>query len=63
MQYSETVRNDKLDAIETTIGTSPTLEIRSGAAPASCADADSGTLLASLPLPWDRDWETNFSLS
>ena len=43
-----------LDNIETTVGTGPILEIRSGAAPANCAAADSGTLLASMTLP--SDW-------
>ena len=54
IQLSAAVRNARLDAIETTIGTSAILEIRSGAAPANCAAADSGTLLASLTLP--SDW-------
>lgn len=54
VQYSTTVRNARLDAIETAIGTAPTLEIRSGAQPANCAAADSGTLLASMTLP--SDW-------
>jgi hypothetical protein len=54
VQLSVAVRNAKLDAIETTIGTAPTLEMRSGAQPANCAAADSGTLLASMTLP--SDW-------
>ena len=54
IQLSETVRNARLDAIETAIGASPTLEIRSGSAPANCATADSGTVLATLTLP--SDW-------
>lgn len=53
MQLSVAVRNARLDAIETTIGVSPTLEIRSGAPPANCAAADSGTVLATLTLPAD----------
>ena len=53
LQYSTTVRNAKLDAIETAIGTSAVLKIRSGAAPADCATADSGTVLATLSLPSD----------
>jgi hypothetical protein len=53
-QFSTAARNASLDAIETTIGASPTLELRSGAAPANCAAADSGTLLASMALP--ADW-------
>jgi hypothetical protein len=57
VQLSVTVRNARLDAIETTISTAPTLEIRSGAQPANCAAADSGTLLASMTLPsnWMND--------
>ena len=54
LQYSVSVRNARLDALETAIGTSPTLEIKSGAAPASCATANSGTVLATLSLP--SDW-------
>lgn len=54
IQYSVTVRNAKLDAIESTIGTGPTLAIFSGAAPADCATANSGTLLVSMTLP--SDW-------
>lgn len=53
-QFSTTARNAALDAIETAIGTAPTLELRSGAAPANCAAADAGTVLASLALP--SDW-------
>ena len=54
MQLSTTVRNARLDAIETAIGTAPILKIRTGAAPANCAAADSGTVLATLTLP--SDW-------
>ena len=53
-QLSVAVRNARLDAIETAVGTAPILEIRSGAPPANCAAADSGTLLASCTLP--SDW-------
>lgn len=53
-QFSTTVRNAAADVIESTIGASPTLELRSGAAPANPAAADSGTLLASMTLP--SDW-------
>lgn len=53
-QFSTAARDASLDAIETTIGVTPTLEIRTGAAPANCATADSGTLLASMALP--SDW-------
>lgn len=54
LQLSVSVRNARLDAIESTIGTSPILRIRTGAAPATCATADSGTVLATLTLP--SDW-------
>ena len=54
LQLSTAVRNALLDAIETAIGTSAVLKIRSGAPPASVATADSGTVLATLTLP--SDW-------
>lgn len=54
LQLSTTVRNARLDAIETTIGVSAVLKIRTGAAPANCGTADSGTVLATLALP--ADW-------
>lgn len=54
LQFSVTVRNSRLDAIETAIGTSAVLKIRTGSVPANCATADSGTVLASLTLP--SDW-------
>jgi hypothetical protein len=54
LQLSVGVRNARLDAIESTIGTSAVLKIRTGAAPADVATADSGTVLATLSLP--SDW-------
>jgi hypothetical protein len=54
LQYSVAVRNARLDAVETAIGVSAILKFRSGAAPANCAAADSGTVLATLNLP--SDW-------
>jgi hypothetical protein len=54
LQLSVAVRNARLDSIESTIGTSAILKIRSGAPPATCATADSGTVLATLTLP--SDW-------
>lgn len=54
IQLSVAVRNARLDAIETAIGASAVLKIRTGAAPANCATADSGTVLATLSLP--SDW-------
>lgn len=54
LQYSVTVRNAQLDAVEATVSTAPLLRIYSGAAPANCAAAASGTLLAEMTLP--SDW-------
>lgn len=54
LQYSDAVRNAKLDAVETAIGASAILKIRTGSVPASCAAADSGTVLATVNLP--SDW-------
>jgi hypothetical protein len=54
LQFSTTVRNAILDTIESTIGTTAVLKIRTGAAPATVATADSGTILATLTLP--SDW-------
>jgi hypothetical protein len=53
LQLSTSVRNGQLDAIETVIGTSAILKIRTGAVPANCAAADSGTVLATCNLPTD----------
>lgn len=57
VQMSVAVRNAELDAIETTIGTSAVCKIRTGAQPANCAAADSGTVLATMALPsnWMAD--------
>ena len=54
IQLSVLSRNAKLDAIETLIGVSAKLKIRTGAPPADCDTADSGTVLASIDLP--SDW-------
>lgn len=54
LQLSVAVRNAMLDAIETTVSTSAVMKIKTGAAPATCATADSGTVLATLALP--SDW-------
>lgn len=54
IQFSVAVRNARLDAIETTISTSAVLKIRTGAAPATVATADSGTVLSTVTLP--SDW-------
>lgn len=54
IQLSAAVRNAMLDAVESTIGTSAVMKIRTGAAPADVGTADSGTVLATLSLP--SDW-------
>jgi hypothetical protein len=53
VQLSVAARNNRLDSLETTIGASATLRILSGAQPANCAAADSGTVLATIALPAD----------
>lgn len=53
-QFSTASVNAALDALETAIGTGAVLKIRTGAAPATVATADSGTVLATLTLP--SDW-------
>ena len=54
LQFSVAVRNAMLDAIESTIGTAAVLKIKTGSPPATCATADSGTVLASITLA--SDW-------
>lgn len=54
LQKSVTLRNAQLDLIESTIGTSPIMRIATGSPPATCATADSGTLLINITLP--SDW-------
>lgn len=50
-QLSADARNDRLDALETTIGTSAVLRIFTGSPPANCATASSGTELVEIELP------------
>lgn len=57
IQFSVAVRDARLDAIENTVGASPTLKIWTGAIPANCAAADAGTLLDTMTLP--ADWMSN----
>ena len=54
LQLSVTVRNAGLDSIESTISTAPKLQFWTGAQPANCAAADSGTKLAEEDCP--SDW-------
>jgi hypothetical protein len=57
LQLNVATRNARLDTIESTNGASCSLEIRSGAQPADCATAGSGTILATINLP--ADWMAN----
>ena len=54
IQLSTAVRNGMLDAIETAVGTAAVVKIKTGAQPANCAAADSGTVLVSYTLA--SDW-------
>lgn len=54
IQLSTPNRNARLDTIETTTGTAPNLRLRTGAPPANCAAARTGTIVASMALP--SDW-------
>lgn len=54
VKFSVTVRNARLDGIETGIGVSAVLKIRTGAPPTNITDADAGTVLATCTLP--SDW-------
>lgn len=59
MQFSTSLRNARLDLVETHIGASAILYIFQGAKPAATTDADVGTVLATLNLP--ADWMANAS--
>ena len=50
-QFSTAARNGMVNAISTAAGTAPTLEIRTGTAPATPATAATGTILATIILP------------
>jgi len=54
IQMGTTLRTARSAAIETTIGTAPKVQIRTGAQPATPATADSGTLLVEFTLA--SDW-------
>lgn len=53
IQFAQSTAHAMLDAIETDIGASPILTLRSGAPPATCATADSGTLIATIAMAAD----------
>lgn len=54
LTYSTAIANARLDVVESTIGTSAKLLIRTGAPPANVAAASTGTVLATVNLP--SDW-------
>jgi hypothetical protein len=57
VQLSVSALNTMLDSIETTVGTAPVLQIRTGAPPASCASGATGSVLVTMTLP--SDWMSN----
>lgn len=59
VQWGTTLRNALLDQIETTIGVSAKIQVLTGAQPANCATASSGTLLVEFDLA--SDWASNAS--
>lgn len=61
IQLSVALRNARLDQIETTIGASAVVEIRSGSIPANCGAAGTGTVLATFNLA--SDWAANAGAS
>jgi hypothetical protein len=54
MNYSTAVKNARLDAVESTIGTAAVLKIYTGSKPTACSDTRTGTVLATMTLP--SDW-------
>ena len=54
LQLSVAARNARLDAFETVTGGTAVLKIRTGAQPANCGAADTGSALATCNLP--ADW-------
>lgn len=59
IQLSVAARNARLDSFEVAAGASVKLQIRTGAQPANCAAADTGTLLCEIVCP--ADWMNNAS--
>ena len=57
LQESISVANGRLDSIETTVGTGPLLQFYTGAPPANCAAARTGTKIVQMTLP--SDWLAN----
>lgn len=59
VQFSAAVRNARGNAIEAAIGTAAQLSLRTGAPPATCATADSGTQIIRYTLA--SDWAAAFA--
>lgn len=57
IQLRDTIRNGRLDSIETVGGASCSLRLYTGAQPADVIQANSGTLLVTINLP--ADWLAN----
>lgn len=53
IQFEQTLAHAMLDAMETNIGASPNLFLRSGAQPSTCAAADTGTLISTIAMAAD----------
>lgn len=53
IQFAQSTAHAMLDAIETDLGASPVLYLRSGAQPGTCGAADSGTLISTIPMAAD----------
>lgn len=56
LQWGTGLRNNMVNQYESTVGTSAYIKIFTGAAPADCQTATSGTLLVNIALP--SDWFT-----
>lgn len=52
-QMAQSAAHAMLDAIETDLGASPVLYLRSGAPPADCSTGDSGTLISTIAMAAD----------
>jgi hypothetical protein len=57
LQFSTAVRNASLNQLEASVGASPKLRFYSGAPPANCAAAVTGTLIVEFALP--ADWQAD----
>jgi hypothetical protein len=53
VQFAQTTAHAMLDAIETDLGASPILYLRTGSQPSTCAGADTGTLVSTIAMAAD----------